>query len=180
VMGFDKVKLQLNRAEKAFGCFILALVVGWNIEGYIVKRNWYIGSPFDEIMFALQLNQGWAMFAPHPQRSDGYWVMEGTLKSGKKWDALNNKEVNFDRPADMYETFKSEDWRKFQDNLQGSRNEKYLLAFGKFLCRSWNSEHRDGEQLNTYKLYFMREFTKGPKEPPATIEKVQLWNHSCF
>lgn len=180
VVGTDKVKLSLNRAEKGFGAFILALVIGWNIEGYIVKRDWYIGSPFDEIMFTLQLNQGWAMFAPHPQRSDGYWVMDGTLKNGKKWDALNDKEVNFERPADMYATYKSEDWRKFQDNLQASRDEKYLLAFGKYLCRTWNNNHFDGESLNTFQLYFMQEFTKGPKEPPAQVEKIQLWNHSCF
>jgi hypothetical protein len=180
VMGTDKVKLKLNRAEKGFGAFILALVIGWNIEGYVVNRDWYIGSPFDEIMFTLQLNQGWAMFAPHPQRSDGYWVMDGTLKNGKKWDALNNKEVNFDRPEDMYATYRSEDWRKFQDNLQGSRDDKYLLAFGKFLCREWNNKHYDGESLNTFKLVFMQEFTKGPKEPPSKVEKIQLWNHSCF
>lgn len=180
VVGTDKVKLKLNRAEKGFGAFILALVIGWNIEGYVEDRDWYIGSPFDEIMFTLQLNQGWAMFAPHPQRSDGYWVMDGTLKNGKKWDALNNKEVNFDRPADMYATYRSEDWRKFQDNLQGSRDEKYLLAFGKYLCREWNNKHYDGESLNTFQLYFMQEFTRGPKEPPAKVEKIQLWNHSCF
>ena len=179
-IGFDKVKFQLNRAEKAFGCFILALIVGWNIEGYVEDRDWYIGSPFDEIMFTLQLNQGWAMFAPHPQRSDGYWVMDGVLNNGKKWDALNDKEVNFDRPADMYSTYKSEDWRKFQDNLQASRDEKYLLALGKYLCRTWNSEHPESESLQTFQLYFMQEFTKGPKEPPATVEKIQVWNHSCF
>lgn len=179
-IGFDKVKINLNRAEKAFGCFILALVVGWNIEGYVEDRDWYIGSPFDEIMFTLQLNQGWAMFAPHPQRSDGYWVMDGNLKNGKKWDALNDKEVNFDRPADMYATYKSEDWRKFQDNLQGSRDDKYLLAFGRYLCRTWNNSHPESEALNTFKLFFMQEFTKSPQEPPAKVEKVLLWNHSCF
>lgn len=179
-IGFEKVKVKLNRAEKGFGCFILALVVGWNIEGYIKERDWYIGSPFDELMFTLQLNQGWAMFAPHPQRSDGYWVMDGVLKNGKQWDALNNKEVNFDRPADFFATYKSEDWRKFQDNLQGSRNDKYLLAFGRYLCRTWNSEHPEEESLQTFKLYFMQEFTKPPQEPPSKVEKILLWNHSCF
>jgi hypothetical protein len=179
-IGFDKVKTNLNRAEKALGCFILALVVGWNVEGYVEDREWYIGSPFDEVMFTLQLNQGWAMFAPHPQRSDGYWVMDGVLQNGKKWDALNDREVNFERPSDMYAAYKSEDWRKFQDNLQASRDEKYLLALGKYLCRSWNNQHYGDETLKTFQLYYLREFTKGPKEPPAEVEKFQLWNHSCF
>lgn len=179
-IGFDKIKIKLNKVEKFFGAFILALMVAWNIEGYVEDRKWYIGSPFDEIMFTFHLQQGWAMFAPHPQRSDGWWVMDGTLKDGTKWDVLNNKEVTFDRPADIYDTFSSEDWRKFLDNLQGSRDENNLRLLGKHLCRSWNAKNGGNGALNTFQLYFMQEFTKGPKEPPATVEKIRLWNHSCF
>ncbi len=179
-IGFDKIKMHLNKFEKLVGAFLLTLVVAWNIEGYITEREWSIGSPFDEVMFTLHLNQGWAMFAPHPQRSDGWWVVDGTLKSGKKWDVLNNKEVQFDRPDDFYATYSSEDWRKFLDNLQATRDEAYLLLLGKHLCRSWNSQNGGENTLQTFKIYFMQEFTNGPTEPPAKVEKVQLWNHSCF
>lgn len=180
VIGFSKVKYRLNRFEKALGAFLLALVIGWNIEGYVEDRDWYIGEPFDQIMFSLHLNQGWAMFAPHPQRSDGWWVMEGNLKNGKPWDALNNKEVSFKRPESFYSTYTSEDWRKFLDNLQSSREDAYLLGLGRYLCRKWNNEHDGGELLMNFKLHFMQEWTNGPKEAPAKIKKLTLWNHNCY
>lgn len=180
IIGFDKVKNHLNKFEKFLGGLLLALMIGWNVEGYVENRKWYIGSPFDEIMFTFQLNQGWAMFAPHPQRSDGWWVMEGVKKDGSKWDAYNNKEVNFNRPVDIYATYPSEDWRKFLDNLQATRNDNYLMLLSKHLCRSWNAQHLGESALNTFQLYYMQEFTTGPKEPPAKIKKIKLWNHSCF
>lgn len=180
IPGFGIVKFQLNKFEIFFGTFILILMIAWNFEGYIKDRKWYIGSPFDEIMFTFHLQQGWAMFAPHPQRSDGWWVMDGIMKDGRKWDAMNNKEVSFDRPQDFYATFPSDDWRKFLDNLQGSRDENQLRLLARHLCRSWNAQHTGDQELNTFRLYFMQEFTKGPKEAPATIEKISLWNHSCF
>lgn len=179
-MGFGKVKFRLNRIEKSLGALLLALIVGWNIEGYVEDRKWYIGSPFDEIMFALQLNQGWAMFAPHPQRSDGWWVMEGSLANGEKWDALNNKEVSFDRPESMFATYSSDDWMKFLDNLAGSRDEKQLLLLGKHLCRKWNSNNSGDNALQTFQLYFMQEWTNAPSEKPSPINKITMWNHNCF
>lgn len=179
-IGFGSIKLGLNKFEKTMGGLLLLTIIGWNIEGYVEDRKWYIGSPFDEIMFATQLNQGWAMFAPHPQRSDGWWVMEGELRNGKKWDALNNKEVSFDRPESFFSTYSSDDWMKFLDNLQGSRDEKQLLLLGKHLCRRWNSEHFGDESLQTFKLHFMQEWTNPPNEPASDINKVTLWNHSCF
>lgn len=179
-IGVDKIKYRLHRFEKALGAFLLALVVGWNIEGYVDERDWYIGSPLDEVMFALQLNQGWAMFAPHPQRADGWWVMEGELANGKKWDALNNKTVNFNKPDSVYGSYSSEDWRKFLDNLQGSRDETYLQGLGRYLCRRWNNTHTGDETLKTFRLFHMREWTNPPDEPRSPVEKIKLWNHSCF
>lgn len=180
IMGFDKVKFRLNKFEKFLGTFLLILVLCWNVEGIIKKRKWYIGSPFDEIMFAFQLNQGWSMFAPHPQRSDGWWVMEGVLKSGKNWDALNNKEVSFKRPDSFYTTYKSDEWRSFLGNVQGSRSDTYLLALGRYLCRNWNAKHTGKETLQKFKLHYMQEWTNGPKEPKSPVNKLTLWNHNCF
>lgn len=178
--GFGGVKLKLNKFERFLGTFLLLLVIGWNIEGYVKDRKWYIGSPFDEIMFAFQLNQGWAMFAPHPQKSDGWWVMEGVLKDGTKWDALNDKTVSFERPESIFYTYASDDWRKFLDNLQAKRSDDYLLLLGRHLCRRWNSKNSGGKTLQSFKLHFMQEWTNPPSEPQSEVQKQTLWNHECF
>jgi hypothetical protein len=180
IIGFDKVKFKLNKFERFMGGFLLILVIGWNIEGYMKDRKWSIGSPFDEIMFALNLSQGWAMFAPHPQRVDGWWVMDGTLKNGKNWDAFNNKAVSFDRPSDMYETYPTDNWRKFLDNIQGTRNMSYFNLLGSHICRRWNSLNRGDGSLKSFKMYFMREFTNGPGEPQSPVEKVLLVDQTCL
>ncbi|WPU64563.1 hypothetical protein [Peredibacter starrii] len=179
-IGIDKIRYKITYVEKVFGTFILALVTLWNVEGLVQPKSWYIGSPFDEIMFTFQLNQGWAMFAPHPQRSDGWFVMDGNLLSGKKWDALNNKEVTFETPENWHETYATDNWKKLLDNIQATRDEFHLQWLGKYLCRSWNNEHFDNEQLKTFDLYFMQQFTNGPDEPPAEINKIRLWRHECF
>lgn len=180
IIGFDKVKIKLNKFERFMGGFLLILVIGWNIEGYMKDRKWAIGSPFDEIMFALNLSQGWAMFAPHPQRVDGWWVMDGTLKNGKKWDAFNNKAVSFDRPSDMYDTYPTDNWRKFLDNIQGSRNMSYFNLLGNHICRRWNSLNPGDGSLMSFKMYFMREFTNAPGEPQSPVEKVLLVDQTCL
>lgn len=179
-MDLEKVKFRLTAMEKLLGIFLLVLVVGWNIEGYVKERQWYIGTPLDEIMFTFQLQQGWAMFAPHPQRKDGWWVMDGVLRNGKKWDAFHNKEVTFERPSNIYATYPSDLWRKFLDNISGSRNEKYLLLLGRYLCRNWNATHQRNNQLMTFKLYFMQEWTQKPYVAQTPVEKITLWNHHCF
>lgn len=179
-IGTEIPKYSLHYFEKILGIFLLVLVLAWNIEGFIRERKWSIGSPFDEIMFTLQLQQGWEMFAPHPQRSDGWWVMEGQLANGKQWDALNNKAVSFDRPASVYETYPSDLWRKFLDNLSGSRDENYLRALGRYLCREWNRVHARGNRLATFKLHFMQKWTNPPHAKPSPIKKITLWNHHCY
>lgn len=180
IVGFDNIKTKLNKFERFMGGFLLFLIIAWNIEGYVQDRKWSIGTPFDEIMFALNLSQGWAMFAPHPQRVDGWWVMDGTLSNGEKWDALNDKGVSFERPADMYDTYPTDNWRKFLDNIQGSRNGTYLNLLGNFLCRKWNANNQGDGALKSFKLYFMREFTTPPLSPPTPVEKVLLVDQTCF
>lgn len=179
-IGISHVRYKITYLEKIFGYFIVSLVVLWNIEGYVKPKSWYIGAPFDQVMFTFQLDQGWAMFAPHPQRSDGWWVMEGNLKNGKSWDALNNKEVTFATPENWHESYKTDNWKKLLDNIQSSRDDFHLLWLGKYLCRTWNKAHMDGEKLINFDLYYMREFTNHPDDPPSKIEKLRLWRHSCF
>jgi hypothetical protein len=179
-IGTEAPKYSLHIFEKILGTFLLFLMLSWNVEGFIKEKNWSIGSPFDEIMFTLQLQQGWAMFAPHPQRSDGWWVMEGKLSNGTPWDALNNRAVSFDRPSSFYETYPSDLWRKFLDNLSASRDDHYLRALGRYLCREWNRRHQKGNRLATFKLHFMQEWTNPPREKPLPVQKITLWNHHCY
>ena len=39
----------------------------------------------------LRLEQYWNMFAPYPLRDDGWYVIDGTLSDGQKFDVFNSK-----------------------------------------------------------------------------------------
>jgi hypothetical protein len=132
----------------------------------------------------LGLNQYWNMFAtPY---NDGWYVIPGTLRSGKQVDligaAIHNdfslREVSWDKPENVRSALKNQHWRKYLTEIQS--NNELLLYFGHYICREWNARHADDEQLLNFQFTFMSEETPLPGYQPATPEERVLWKHNCF
>lgn len=174
------VKLKVSRKGQVFGLFFILLTFGWNLEGAKILPSFDIRSPFNEVVFLLQWNQQWNMFAPKPMRNDGWWIVEGNLRDGRKWDILNDKEYTEVRPASLADTYPSTQWRKFLTNLYSDKDPTYLLHFGKFLCRKWNTQFHARQEVLNYKLIFMRDLTAPQGQSPNPVEKHIIWNHNCF
>jgi hypothetical protein len=69
--------------------------------------------------------------------------------------------------------------RKFMMNMWPKKFSDYRLYWARALCRKWNESHRDGKQVNTFQVIYMRE----DSTPDATIvppKKVVVWDHKCF
>ena len=179
LIGFENINSHEGRFKKIILSFFIFITLAWNIEGITNSKYFKIESPFDEIVFALQLNQQWNMFAPRPMRDDGWFITEAMLASGVKWDILNNHEIKFQKPDAVQNTYPSSQWRKFMLNLRTDDNGTYKLWFGRYLCRRWNDTHPDSLSLTDYKLSFMRETTPQMGSPlPAPAMEV-VWNHHC-
>ncbi len=131
----------------------------------------------------LRLDQYWSMFAPYPMRGDGWFVLDGTLKDGTKFDTWNRREVSWEKPEEFFPLYRSTQWRKYLTNVWVENNENAIrLAFGKYACREWNDlsgSKEEGKLLQSYQLYYMRENTPAPGGE-FEVKKVFLWNHNCF
>jgi hypothetical protein len=179
-IGHEKVVLNESIIKKSAAVFFTVLIFAWNVEGITQSQYFRLGSPWNKIVFSLQLNQQWNMFAPSPMRDDGWWVAEGNLNDGSHWDILNDAVVNFRKKENVQDTYPSSQWRKFFVNLNSDNDQTVKLWFGKYLCRVWNESHNGNRTLNNYTLYFVRERTPPQGEQlPVPVEQT-VWNHHCF
>lgn len=179
-IGHEKVNLTDSSFKKSAALFFVILVFAWNVEGITESRYFRMDSPWNKIVFSLQLNQQWNMFAPRPMRDDGWWVAEGSLKDGSHFDILNNTVVNFRKNENVQDTYPTSQWRKFFVNLHFDNDQTVKLWFGKYLCRRWNESHSGDRSLLNYTLYFVRERTPPPGEAIPIPVNETVWNHRCF
>ena len=159
--------------------FFLVFIFFWNLGTYRPSR---FGVPKDISFLGvlLQVEQKWDMFAPRPMTDDGWFVIPGELRNGKKVDLFRDKKsVSWEKPELVSSTYPNQRWRKYMMNLWSANNSKHRLYYGKWLCRSNNENVPHNEQLVSFKMYYMKEETLlNYKTKP--VEKVLLWTHNCF
>ncbi len=172
------IKLKPSKIGSLFAIYIICLSTAWNFEGYLGFKKFDIRDPFTSTAFFLGLNQQWNMFAPKPMSNDGWYVVDGVLKDGKKWNPVTNTEVNFEKPKYLQDTVDGTQWRKFFVNLKASKYKEYRLWYGKYICRKWNSKNKN--KLKSFQINFMLERTPKDQSIKPVIKKDTIWNHNCF
>lgn len=95
----------------------------------------------------------WDMFAPEPLHTDGWYVVPGTLESGKEIDAFHGGSVEWGPPTESAAEFPSQRWFMYLFDLQRGREELHSY-FASYLCREWNSTHSDG--LVSVDVYYVQ------------------------
>ena len=146
-----------------------------------VTRGYRVPAPkfFKPFYHGLRLDQYWSMFAPYPQKAEGWFVVPGLLRNGQLIDlyAGEMKMPTADRPASG-EQFESYRWRKYMNYIWLKRNAKHRKHYGAWLCRDWNSRHKNIEQLEAFNMYFIRERTQPPGREP-TMSTHRLLRYHC-
>ena len=127
----------------------------------------------------LRLDQRWNMFSPGPLTEDGWYVIEGRFADGRVLDLFSGKELTWDKPKDVANTYPNQRWRKYMMNLWLAENSKYRLPYGQYLCRKWNPKGRGPEELTGFDMIYMLEVTN-PDGTEQVPEKKVVWNHWCF
>ena len=154
-------------------------VLLYNISAYD-KIQWTIPTSLQWIAPATGTYQNWRLFAPYPNREDGWYVMPATLRDGNTIDLWRQTSpVSWDKPDQVRHDHKNNRWVKYMNNLWIARNEHHRLHFGRYLCRNWNSQHQGDDVLETFSIIYILEKTPKPGGAFAT-EPITLWNHSCF
>lgn len=165
---------------QGFVAVCLGIALYWNIAGHSEDDDIQVTGTTYTIGSVLRLHQHWNMFAPYPILNDGWVVVEGNLMNGKVWDILHDQPYTLNKPDKVSSMFQGTHWRKYLYNISSSEYSNHLVYFGRYLCRTWNTDRLDNEVVDTFKVYYIREKTKPPGEPKASLEQQLVWDHYCF
>ncbi len=169
--------LHYSLIENLFVAFCLLYVLMWNISS--IKPACKIPDYLKPLGQFFQIEEEWSMFSPLPSTDDGWYVIPGRLLDGTLVDLFKNgSTVTWKKPKLLSSEFKNHYWFKLYENLRQGDNNTQVLNFGRYLCRNWDASHKDGKELQAFKIYFMRETTLPDYKKPKA-EKVLLWHHWC-
>jgi hypothetical protein len=134
---------------------------------------------------ALGLYQNWTMFAPYPEMTSPWPVIEGELTDGSVVDVYHDRPglADFDKPEIVSAEYANYRWRKFLSQLEDQsyedRPQTLALNYARYLCRRWPEAHPDMPALATFVIYFQIEVSQPPGQPKE-VETRHVWSHDCF
>ena len=146
----------------------LTIVTTWNLGATPAAVAWI--SPF------LRLDQKWDMFAPYPSHDDGWFVMPAVTKNGDQTDVFTRDSVLWAKPDFPGRPLLNERWRKYFMNLWIERYRYQWLNFSSWSCYATKKYDAPGNQLKSFRVYYMLERTPPPGQPLPPPAKVLLWN----
>ena len=174
---FRPLKIGLPAWAQALAVLFLAFIIYWNIA-VVQKIN--VAPQISWIGPVFRIYQDWGLFAPYPLLEDGWYVIPGKLRNGQEIDVYQNgSQVDWGKPEHVATMYDNNRWRKYMMNIWKKKFYPQRLYYGKYLCRQWNSNVQDGQQLETFDIYFVLETTL-PNFLEPELERVRLWSHYCY
>jgi hypothetical protein len=144
----------LNNIEKGFVIVCLIAAVLFNIEG-MQKFPPFLPRVVMQFIYAVRINQSWAMFSPQPSQTTGWYVLEAGKKDGTKIDlATGGRVVSYEKPVDVSVLYGNCRWRKFQNNIGRREFARYRKFYADYLCRRWNAGHKGDPVDHLSLIYF--------------------------
>jgi predicted DCC family thiol-disulfide oxidoreductase YuxK len=133
-----------------------------------------------------RLDQWWNMFAPYPQKNDGWFLMVGLTSSGALVDVLAQVKSppSTEKPAhfvpDQAANYR---WRKYLSRIMQPGYKDELAYYAGAACVRWNSREsalaNGADQLEAFNIYFVQERTPEIGES-IPIKYLLRWRHDCF
>ena len=132
-------------------------------------------------------DQLWNMFAPYPQKNDGWLLMMGLTTSGQLVDVLRRSLVQptGERPAQFIpDQAKNYRWRKYLTRIKRSRYRDELGRFAAAACDQWNADAGQKDSpawpvLEAFNIYNIKERTPPMGEAAVLVPQV-LWREHCI
>ena len=145
----------------------LARIPGWQVWSVPAK--------------VLQIDQRWNLFAPQPDREDGWDVVVGRLRDGHEVDLFRGGVTpSFERPLNLFAHYHaSTRTRQYFIGLRRSFGERFRPQYAQYVCREWNSTHAGEERLISLEHVYMVEWTSAPGLPKPPPEKRTLYVATC-
>jgi hypothetical protein len=139
----------------------------WNLDG-IVKPRYMMQEPIRWFGFLFRTDQHWGMFAPQVFKDDGWYILEGQTKDGRKLDLYRGgRPVTYAKPASVMALHKNDRWRKYSENYLFVDNEWIRPYYCNYMLRIWR-ENPNHPPLTRLDVVYMKEVSlpnykvKGP------------------
>ena len=160
----------------------LVVVAWWNLASWPAT---HVGFPdlLRPMTLMLRIDQYWGMFAPFPQKDDGWYVMPGHLVNGAPIEVWTGKlgAPNMAKPPLVSANYPNQRWSKYMMNLWFSSYSDYRLYLGQYLCRRYNGidNVRLPTSLKNFEITYVKELTL-PHYQTSAPTPVVIWKHYCF
>ena len=188
---FRPLSVEYSLITNIIVSLLLIYTLTWNLRNFstslapnsfiakTLKRRTF--NSIDWISRLTRLDQSWSIFAPAPPRDDGWHVISGRLKDGRKINVLNGDSLSWEKPTRKQRNtlYKNMQWRTYFINLNRSIGRKLYPYYSQYLCRDWNSQHQGNKQLESFEIFFMKERTVPPGEK-QNVEKIKHREQSCL
>jgi hypothetical protein len=177
------VRLRASLLTNLLAALFLVYISYWNLQGV---TSLDAPEPVENVGAFFGLHQYWSMFAPSPPSVDGWYVIPGTLRSGREVDLVSVTHddykmyaVSYEKPQYAADTYETNHWRKYMERVgDNDYPDDLRLLFGDYLCDEWNARHKGSEHLVSFEAIYMIEETL-PDNQRDELEKVLLWDQSC-
>ena len=141
---------------------------------YVVVCNVGLGGGFVlSLVKGVGIEQSWGMFAPFPNREDGWYVVVGRQEDGREVDPFRNAPVSWDKPERISAIYPSVRWAAYLSVLHWQGLDQYRPRFAEYLLRHWNERHGGGEAVESVEVYYMLRFIR-PDHTATPPEKVLM------
>lgn len=137
---------------------------------------------------ALRLDQLWNMFAPYPQKNDGWFLMVGLTSGGELVDVLHWRlsPPSAEKPRHFVpDQAKNYRWRKYLTRMKQPGFKDEMGRYAAASCQRWNTQYRQASvqqpwpELEAFNIYYVKERTP-PMGERMDVEYQLLWRHHCL
>lgn len=108
-----------------------------------------------------RLFQGWSMFSPDPPREDGWVVVDGRTKDGRKIDPLTGKAPDFSLSPAGGPDFSAQ-WEAFHMRIHEKRFSVYYPGFQEFLKNQQRLTGNPNDELVAFDVWYVGRFINPP------------------
>ena len=169
ILPWGQVKLNPGWFGSGLCVFFLTFITIQNLST-IPAVGLTLPHSFVKARQALGLYQNWTMFAPYPEMTSPWIVVEGRLETGgyvNAYTGFPNPPVA-EKPEYVSKTYANYRWRKYLSNLEDQSYEPVdqtlTRLYGLYLCRVWNEGHEEWNAIASVEIGFGTELTRPPGE----------------
>ncbi len=171
-----------GRMTQSLAALALVVVGWWNLAAW-PPTHIRFPDVLRPVTLMLRIDQYWGMFAPFPQKDDGWYVMPGHLVNGAPIEVWSGTlgSPSLAKPPLVSASYPNQRWSKYMMNLWFSSYSDYRLYLGQYLCRRYNGVNnvRLPTSLKNFEITYVKELTL-PNYKVSAPTPVVIWKHYCF